>query len=72
MHILQTIRYFTYWYLIVSKAFQLFTKKTTSSSIEVNKDNNFELCLHELNHNCLFKSSNIDEEEWGQFIFIDE
>lgn len=72
MHIIQTIKYYAYWYFFVTKTFQLFTKRKKSSCIELEKNNNFELCHYDLNHNCLFKSSNIDEEEWGQFIFIEE
>lgn len=68
MHILQTIRYCAYWYFILSKAFQYFTKKPKHSI----KSGDVYLCNGELHDECLFKSSNIDDEEWGQFIFIDE
>lgn len=60
----QTVRFCAYGFFATKILFNFFFRKSSLYSVKSVK--------MESKENCLFKTSNLDEEEWGQFIFIDE
>lgn len=60
----QTVRFCAYGFFATRILFNFFFRQSPSYSSK-------SITVH-TKENCLFKTSNLDEEEWGQFIFIDE
>ena len=60
----QTVRLCAYGFVATKILFNFFFRQASLHSLKS--------VQMETKEKCLFTTSNLDEEEWGQFIFIDE